>query len=162
MAVLGISLGGFISAIAMGVEERLRAGAFITMGGNSQIITWLSKSDTFRKSSNCAEEECRQIHAHYPQYLAEVADKGFDNVTPLRQCFLTDAMTFAHNLRGRPVLMINALWDKYIPKRATVKFWEACGKPDITWLPAGHASIWVLYPLISKRVVRFLSFIFNL
>ena len=161
MAVIGISLGGFISAIAMGLEERLRAGVFITMGGNSQTITWMSKADTFRKGSTCAEEECRQVHAHYPQYLAEVAERGFDNVTPLRQCFLTDAMTFAHGLRGRPVLMINALCDKYIPKQATVEFWEACGKPAITWLPAGHTSIWALYPLISKRVARFLSFNFK-
>jgi cephalosporin-C deacetylase-like acetyl esterase len=162
VAVVGISLGGFISAIAMGVEERLRAGMFITMGGNSRTITWMSKADTFRKSPTCTEEECQRVHAQYPQYLAEVAERGFDNVTPLRQCFLTDAMTFAHSLRGRPVLMINALWDKYIPKQATVEFWEACGEPAITWLPAGHASIWALYPLISRRVARFLGFNFNL
>ncbi len=162
VVMVGISLGGFISAIAMGVEERLGAGVFITMGGNSRTITWMSKADTFRKSPTCTEEECQQVHAQYPQYLAEVAERGFDNVTPLRQCFLTDAMTFAHSLRGRPVLMINALWDKYIPKQATVEFWQACGEPAITWLPAGHASIWALYPLISKRVTRFLGFNFNL
>jgi len=162
MAVVGISLGGFISAIAMGVEERLRAGVFITIGGNSETITWMSKADTYRKSSTCTEEECRRVHTHYPQYLAEVTEKGFDNVTPLKQCFLTDAMTFAPSLRGRPVLMINALWDKYVPKQATVEFWEACGKPAITWLWAGHASIWALYPLISKKMARFLSSNFNL
>jgi dienelactone hydrolase len=33
ISVVGISLGGFISAVAMGVEERLRAGVFITIGG---------------------------------------------------------------------------------------------------------------------------------
>jgi len=161
MAVMGISLGGFIAAIAMDIEERLRAGVFITMGGNSQTITWMSKADTFRKDSSCAREECQQVHSHYPQYLAEVVERGFDNVTPLRQCFLTDAMTFAHSLRERPVLMINALWDKYIPRQATVDFWRACGKPAITWLPAGHTSIWALYPLISRRVARFLGFNFN-
>ena len=157
IAVVGISLGGFISAIAMGVEERLRAGMFITMGGNSETITWNSKTDTFRKSHNCTEEECRQVHTQYPQYLAQVAERGFENVTPLKQCFLTDAMTFGHSLRGRPILMINALWDKYIPKQATLEFWEECAKPAIIWLPAGHASIWALYPLISKGVARFLD-----
>jgi hypothetical protein len=157
IAVVGISLGGLISALAMGVEERLRAGVFITMGGNSETITWKSKADTFRKSHNCTEEECRQVHTQYPQYLAQVAEKGFANVTPLKQCFLTDAMTFGHSLRGRPILMINALWDKYIPKQATLEFWEECAKPAIIWLPAGHVSIWALYPLISKRVARFID-----
>jgi hypothetical protein len=157
MALVGISLGGFISAIAMGVEERLRAGVFITMGGNAEILTWKSKTDTFRKSHNCTQEECREVHTKYPQYLAQVAEKGFANVTPLKQCFLTDAMTFGHSLRSRPILMINALWDKYIPKQATLEFWEECAKPAIIWLPAGHASIWALYPLISKRVARFID-----
>jgi hypothetical protein len=162
IAVVGISLGGFISAVAMGVEERLRAGVFITMGGNAEILTWKSKTDTFRKSHNCTEEECREVHTQYPQYLAQVAEKGFANVTPLKQCFLTDAMTFGHSLRGRPILMINALWDKYIPKQATLEFWEECAKPAIIWLPAGHAGIWALYPLISKRVGRFLDSSFKM
>jgi cephalosporin-C deacetylase-like acetyl esterase len=157
IALVSISLGGFISAVAMGVEERLRAGVFITMGGNAEILTWKSKTNTFRKSHNCTEEECREVHIQYPQYLAQVAEKGFANVTPLKQCFLTDAMTFGHSLRGRPILMINALWDKYIPKQATLEFWEECAKPAIIWLPDGHASIWALHPLISQRVAHFLN-----
>ena len=123
IAVTGISLGGFISAIAMGLDERLRAGVFIAMGGNSEVITWESRADTFRKGSICAEAECRQVHTYYPQYLAEVAERGFENVAPFKQCFLTDTMTFAHRLRSRPILMINALWDKYIPRQATLEFW---------------------------------------
>jgi len=161
VAVIGISLGGFVSAIAMGVDERIKAGVFIVSGGNSEIITWRSKSDIYRKGPICEEAECHRIHTHYPQYLAEVDEKGFENVTPLRQCFLTDTMTFAHSLQGRPVLMINAIWDKYIPKEATLAFWEASGKPFITWLPAGHASIWLWYPLISRRITSFLGSTFG-
>jgi len=157
IAVVGISLGGFISAIAMGVEERLKAGVFITMGGNSETITWKSKAGTFRKSCNCTEEECRKTYAQYPQYLAQVAEKGFENVTPLKQCFLTDTMTFGRSLWDRPVLMINARWDKYIPRQATLEFWEECARPSIVWLPAGHVGIWALYPLINRRVARFIN-----
>jgi hypothetical protein len=90
------------------------------------------------ESHNCTEEECRQIHTQHPQYLGQVAEKGFANVTPLKQCFLIAAMTFGHSLRGRPILMINALWDKYIRKQATLEFWEECAKPAIIWLPAGN------------------------
>ena len=157
IAVMGISLGGFVSAIAMGIDERLRAGVFIAMGGNCELITWKSKADTFRKGSICTKPECRQVHTHYPQYLAEVAERGFENVIPFKQCFLTDTMTFAHRLRSRPLLLINALWDKYIPKQATLEFWQACDNPAITWLPAGHASIWVCYPFINRKVTGFLS-----
>ena len=161
LAVLGVSLGGFISAIAMGIEERLRAGVFIAMGGNSEVITWESKADTLRKGPICSRVECHQAHTYYPQYLAEVAERGFENVTPFKQCFQTDAMTFAHRLRGRPILMINALRDKHIPRRATLQFWEACGKPAIMWLPGGHASMWACYPSIGRKVTAFLSSNFN-
>ena len=89
IAVMGISLGGFISAIAMGIDERLRAGVFIAMGGNSEVITWKSKADTFRKGSICTKAECRQVHTYYPQYLAEVAEKGFQDVISL-QAMLPD------------------------------------------------------------------------
>ena len=162
IGVIGISLGGFISAIGMGLDERLKAGVLIAMGGNSEAITWESKADTFRKGSICTRAECREAHTYYQGYLAEVSERGFENVTPFKQCFMTDAMTFAHRLRGRPILMINALWDKYIPRRATLQFWEACGQPSIMWLPGGHAGIWALYPLIGKRVGSFFSSSFNL
>jgi len=157
IAVMGMSLGGFISAIAMGIDERLKAGVFIAMGGNCEVITWESKADTFRKGSICTRAECHRVRTRYPQYLAEVAERGFENVTPFKQCFLTDTMTFAHRLQDCPILMINALWDKYIPRRATLQFWEACGKPAVMWLPAGHASLWAWYPFISRKVTAFLS-----
>ena len=162
IAVVGISLGGFVSAIAMGVEERLKAGVLITMGGNAITIAWKSKADTFRKSYTCTEEECRRVHAQYPQYLAEVTEKGFENVTPFKQCFLSDTLTFGHRLKGRPILMVNARWDKYIPRQAALEFWEECGRPEIIWLPAGHVTIWGLYPVISKNVARFIGSSFKL
>lgn len=39
IAVTGVSLGGFISAIAMEIDERLKAGVFVATGGDSELIT---------------------------------------------------------------------------------------------------------------------------
>jgi len=97
----------------------------------------------------------------YPQYRAEVAEKGLENVVPAKECFLTDPMTYAPFLQNRPVMMINARWDQAIPKEATLDFWEACGRPPITWLPARHTSIWFLYPIIGRKVANFLTNVFN-
>jgi hypothetical protein len=66
-------------------------------------------------------------------------------------------MTFAHRLRKRPVLMLNARWDEAIPKEATLDFWEAAGKPPITWFPATHPSIWLWYPLIRAKILGFIK-----
>jgi len=162
IAVIGISLGGFISAITMGIDKRIGAGVFAVSGGNSAKITCKSRRSDFRKQYNYTDAEYHQTQSLYAQYLAEVAEKGFENVDPARRFFLTDPMTFASYLRQRPVLMLNALWDEAIPREAALDFWEACGKPAITWLPATHASIWLWYPFISWKIGRFLRSTFGM
>jgi dienelactone hydrolase len=161
IAALGISLGGFVSEIAMALDKRIKAGVFMVAGGNSEIITWNTKSEAIVKGHGCARDECREIHSRYPQYLEEVAQKGIDNVIPYTHCFLTDALTFASYLRERPVLMLNAKWDKTVPKEATLDFWEACNKPAIRWLPGSHITFWLWYPVIARNITNLLGSIFG-
>ncbi len=162
IGVVGLSLGGFVSSIAMGIDERIKAGVFLISGGNAERITWNTRNKAIIEGHTCAETECHEIHSHYPQYLAEVAEKGFENVTPLIGCFQTDPLTFAPSLRQRPILMINALWDDYIPRQATLDFWEACDKPTILWLPGTHVTVWLWYPIIQQRTAGFLASAFDM
>ncbi|MBM3118647.1 MAG: abhydrolase domain-containing 18 [Chloroflexi bacterium] len=162
IGVVGISMGGFISSIAMGVDKRIKAGVFIVSGGNSERITWDTKNEAIIKGHSCTQAECHEIHNHYPQYVTEVDEKGFENVTPLIGCFQTDPLTFAPFLRKRPILMINALWDEAIPRQATLDFWEACDKPAILWLPGTHVTVWLWYPIIQQRTAGFLTSAFTL
>jgi len=158
VGVVGVSMGGFISAITMGVDERLGAGVFIISGGNSARMTWESRRSVVERRCLCSEEECYQLRREvYPQYVAKVIRQGLDNVSPPMRCFLTDPLTYAPLLRQRPILMINALWDEAIPKGATLDFWEACGQPPIVWLPGTHISVWLWYPLILRRTLGFLN-----
>ena len=160
-AVIGISFGSFISAITMGVDKRIKAGIFLVAGGNSEKIGRKSRKHTMSKSHHRAEEEYHKIQTEYADYLVEVVEKGIENVTPPRKSFLIDPMTYAHYLRERPVLMLNALWDEYIPREATLDLWKACGKPPITWFPATHTSFWLWYPIIRRKITRFLESTFN-
>ena len=141
--------------------KRIGAGVFLVAGGNSEKIMRLSRSHAAKWGYNRTESEYQHLQSSYARYLAEVAEKGFENVTPVRKSFLTDPMTFASYLQERPILMLNALWDKYIPRQATLDFWEACGKPSITWFPATHATIWLWYPVISRKIAGFLKATFE-
>jgi esterase/lipase len=161
IAVVGISFGGFISAIAMGIDERVRAGVFIVSAGNSEKVNHMSQLGAIIKDYRRTEAEYQSLQQSYMQYLAEVAEKGVDNVTPARESFLIDPMTYAYNLRKRPLLMINARWDEAISAEATIDFWRECGRPDIVWLPATHATIWLWYPLIIRRIAGFFRASFN-
>lgn len=155
IAVFGISLGGFISTIVMAIERRIKCGVFIVSGGNTEKMMRLSKNKAYRNQHS--EVEYQQMQRSYADYLTEVAKKGFENVVPPRQSFLTDPLTYASYLRDRPVLMINAMRDKYIPQEATLDFWRACDKPTIRWFPTGHSSIWLFYPAIQKQILAFLK-----
>lgn len=155
IAVFGISLGGFLSSIAMGIDRRIKAGVIIVSGGNTEKMARLTKNKTYRNQHS--EVEYQQIQRSYNDYLTEVAEKGFENVIPPQQSFLIDPLTYASYLRERPVLMMNAVRDRYIPRDTTLDFWQACGKPTIRWFPAGHSSIWLFYPIIQKQTLVFLK-----
>jgi esterase/lipase len=157
IAVIGISLGGIISAISMGVDKRVGAGVIIVAGGNYQGRAWLR-----RTAPDLSEAEYSQSQNLYNRYLNEVAEKGIENVTPSQKSYLTDPVTFATYLRQRPLLMLNAMWDERIPKQGTIDFWEACGKPEIQWYPATHPSIWLFYPLLLRQIMNFLKSTFSL
>jgi cephalosporin-C deacetylase-like acetyl esterase len=161
IGIIGISYGGFVSAIAMGVDERIDAGVFIVTGGNGEKINQRSRLSSIAKSYRRSEEEYQRVQQSYLRYLTEIADKGFENVVPERKSFLTDSMTFAHRLRQRPVLMINARWDEAVPGEATRDFWVESGRPAIVWLPATHASVWLWYPKIRRKITDFLMSAFG-
>jgi predicted esterase len=155
IGLIGISFGGFISAITMGIDKRISSSALIVMGGNSAKISQLSRLRSTRRRYGLPEEQYRQLQDTYAKYLDEVAQRGLDNVTPPITSFLTDSLTYASFLRDRWVYMVNALWDEAVPREATLDFWEASGKPGITWLPTAHASVWLWYPLIRRKISGF-------
>lgn len=157
VAVVGLSLGAFVSSIAMGIDPRINAGVFLVHGGNTGKITQLSRISHFRKGLRHPIKEYEKSQRNYSEYLQEVVSKGFENVFPEQKSFLIDPLTYAHLLKGRPSLMINALWDEFIPEVASIDFWQACGQCKRIVLPATHASIWLWYPLITRKIDAFLS-----
>ncbi len=155
IGLLGISYGGFISAITMGIDSRIKSCVLIVMGGNAVKIGNCARRLSIRKNYGIPPDEYCRLLENYSKFLEEVEQRGLDAVKPESISFLNDPLTYAGRLRQRPIYMINAMWDELIPREATLDFWEATGKPRITWLPAAHASIWAYYPLIRSRIYRF-------
>jgi hypothetical protein len=153
IGILGISFGGFISAITMGIDERVKSGVLIVMGGNSAKIGQWSRRWSTRYG--LPTDEYHRALAVYDKYLEEVAQKGLANVPAPVPSFTTDPLTYSGLLKHRPLYMINARWDEAIPRASTLDFWKATGEPAITWLPASHASVWLYYPLLRRRIDRF-------
>ncbi len=75
-----------------------------------------------------------------------------------RQSQLFDPLTFAHLIKQRKVLMINARFDPVIPRKSTMKLWHALGEPPIIWLPSTHITSCIFQGLIMKKTIEFLKF----
>lgn len=162
VAVVGISIGGMASSIAMAMDKRIMAGIFVVAGGNMAKIAWRSNDPGVRMGHQCTESQCDEIYSHYPQYLADIADRGVENVVPAKECFLFDPITFGRYLRGRPLLMINSEFDLSVPRDCTLDFWEVCGRPGIVWLPANHYTIFLHHNSIRTEVTAFLKSTFGM
>jgi hypothetical protein len=154
-AIIGISFGGFIASIAMGLDTRFKAGIFIESGGNSDKIT--RHSLLLRFQYKLGQEEYRRNQAMYADYLREVAARGYEAADSPKQSYLTDPKTFAAAVKTRPVLMLNAWLDEMIPRAAVLDLWEAYDRPALHWYPATHATIWMWYPWMRSKITRFLE-----
>ena len=155
--ITGISFGGFVSSISMGIDERIKAGVLIVTGGNANKISWLSQSNRYRKKYPRTESEHNNVLEKYRQYLGEVRKHGFDNVDAEDISYYSDPLTFAGKLRDRPVLMINAEKDKYLHEETVTELWEALGKPRIEWISSGHVTLWLRYSSIYRTISEFLK-----
>ena len=161
IAVIGLSLGAFVGSIAMGVDDRIKAGILIVSGGNSAKIQQHSRFAKFRKQYRFEQKDYEDYQSSYDEYLKDVVKEGWENVQPVRQSFLIDPLTYAYRLKRRPVLMLNARWDEFIPRETTLDLHEAYGDCEINWFPTSHASIWLFYLSIARRINRFLNKAFD-
>jgi hypothetical protein len=111
----------------------------------------------FGKKYRLSPDVYLEKQKNYAEYLREVGQKGFDNVRPMERNYLIDPLTYALMLKGRPVLMIDARWDEIFPQDSSDDFQKACGDCERLVLPASHASIWIWYPIIVRRINKFLA-----
>jgi predicted esterase len=155
--VMGLSLGAFVASMAMGIDRRIKSGIFIVHGGNTGKIMQTNFVSRLRKGIRLPEDQYLQNQKNYAQYLVDVSNLGFANVTPLQNTYLIDPLTYAPMLKGRPVLMLNARWDETIPLPSAREFQKACGSCPLLVYPANHAGIWVWYPLIICQINRFME-----
>jgi hypothetical protein len=153
LGVTGISFGGYVAGIALGLDDRLKAGAILLACGNQEKLGWTRSTRRIPKY-NVSESVYREGQNRYLNYVNEVSAKGFENVDPPRSSYTFDPYTFCSTIKSKRLLLINAFWDEYFPREAAKEFAGACGSPDQLWLPAGHATAWLFYPLIRQRVIK--------
>lgn len=161
IGITGVSFGGYVAGIALGLEKRIKAGAILLACGNQEKLGWTRSTKRIRRY-DVSEEVYKAGQKQYMAYVEDVSACGFENVVPSKTSYPFDPYTFCSAIKNKPLLLTNALWDEYFPREAAKEFCRACGNPDQFWLPSGHATAWFFYPLIRNKVLKLFRHAFAL
>jgi dienelactone hydrolase len=136
LGIMGISLGGITSALAVTVEPRLQKACLLLAGGDIGKVAW----------------ESRELAKLREKWIA-----GGGTQESLRQTIqVIDPVTYASRAKGKKILMLNARNDEVIPPSCTESLWHALGEPEIVWWDAGHyTAIRYLFSGLSRTVAFF-------
>lgn len=119
LACFGASLGAIVTHLAMGQDERLRAGVAVLGGGD--LASFKDQSFLVRF---VLKNSVKKLNEEQLQALSRV-----------------DPITYADKNRPRQVLMIQAARDLFVSPQAARKLWDALGRPPIRWIDTNHMAL---------------------
>ena len=125
VAVMGVSLGGIITALATEADQRIKAAATIASGARLEKILDTSGYDVVRKFKKEIKSRKKIEQKTVVAYAGPV----------LRQ---VDPATYADRIDPARFLMINGYTDNIIKYEIARETWELYGKPKMYVTPFGH------------------------
>lgn len=160
--VLGISLGAFVAVMAAAMEPRFDSLVCVFGGGDLDAVVFHGTyAPLIQRQLNrvgITLENRRRARLEYGEYLERVrrAAHPLDVEAPFHY-FIFDPLTFAHHLRERPVLLIDALLDPIVPREASRRLWLELGRPESSLLWGTHWAGGPWRPFVHGRISRFLG-----
>jgi esterase/lipase len=160
--IIGFSFGGMIGTIAKALDNRLDKGIFIVSGGNFLYITWKSVATKvlrvrYEDEDSCSIERCHRLHENFDDVVKDFTK--LEELKNLPSCFRYDPSLFAKMINPENILMINAAFDPFIPRKASKDLWNKMGRPKRYILPSGHLTSHLWFKrFIFKKTIGFLKY----
>lgn len=130
----GLSLGSIVASLLMELTD-IKYGLFILGGADLKYM--FSNSKVFKNITKQLKEKEKE--------------KLWEKIR------IFDPLNYAYRLKDRKILMINALFDRYIPRKCTEKLWLASGCPKIYWLLSGHLTSFFSLGFVENKILLFLK-----
>lgn len=136
LGVVGISLGGIIAALLVGLDERLSACVNV-LGGDLALTIWDSwLTRQFRRS---------------------IEKQGITLDALRSTLYWVNPTTYAPRAKGKRILMVMSEYDLFVPRRACIELWRAFGCPPMIHLYTGHLCAQFSAPSLKNAIVSFLK-----
>lgn len=140
MGIMGISHGAIAGSLLMGIEPRIKAGAFLLGGGNlAEILLSSQERSIIAMRKKIFEQDGMTSDTLYQHAVSVLAS--------------IDPITYADRIQPERVLLINAYFDQVIHRKYAEALWDAMGKPRHVWLPAGHYSAGLFLGYVYNRTI---------
>ena len=162
--LMGYSFGGMIATIAAAFRNDLSGLSLAVSGGNFLHITWESVvTKVFRvryeQNQECDIEKCRKWHSsdNFYRYIGELKNPKIQLDSAPMQCYEYDPLVFAKFVKA-PTVMFTALFDIFIPKKASDELYKFLGSPAKKryYLPSGHITSFFFWrSFITSKTARF-------
>lgn len=171
VAIGGVSLGSLVAALTLAVDERIKGGFLMLGGGNLPLIVGQSVLTGRLRRRALAKElrqevrgslAARELPAQLKEgqtiyeFLRRLQEKGLKAFAAAPETAAFEPLNYADLIRARPLVMINAKFDRVMPAAATRQLWEALGRPPLYSYPTGHFTLAIFYRFFSRRIQDFL------
>lgn len=125
ISVLGVSLGGILGALFLGIEPRLNSGTFFAAGAPlSKIFAFGRERLVSKFRLNCMQKHKLES----PEKFQEFLDRNV----------LLDPIHFLSHRSAEDVFLISARYDQIVPAETQDDLWEAFGRPLRRTVHGGH------------------------
>ena len=125
IGIAGFSISATIGSIVMGVDARVVAGAFVMGGGNlHEVFARCVSPDVV-----AAREHAMRVFGWTPDDIEARLEPRLRAVNPVH---------FAGAIDPSRVLLVDSLYDDFIPRTAQDDLWQAMGRPERVSMKYAH------------------------
>ncbi|MBL3593832.1 MAG: alpha/beta hydrolase [Synergistaceae bacterium] len=154
--LLGVSLGGMLSTIALALEPEIEGGLLAVTGGDLSRIVRHGVTRLFLAAGGgAARAAARCGGPAFAAYEKQVRLEGWRHVEPPSPACLVDPLTFGPLVGRKRARMVLTRWDPVVPYGCGVALWRALGRPPLDRVPGAHGSVLLFHrDLIVRRLTR--------
>lgn len=141
LGCVGISMGGMLACLLHAIDDRVKASVWLLAGG-----------DLVDLMAHTREPSIRRVRERFFEQSG-LTEESFKE--KYRGAVL-DPLSTADRIHPSKVLMVNATFDRVVPKRNRLLLWDAAGRPARRLVPLGHFSSLLVLPMVKRWTVSFL------
>ncbi|MCD6551291.1 alpha/beta hydrolase [Thermotoga sp.] len=160
--LFGYCLGGMIAVLLNALSSDFKKTVIMMAGGDFATLFWKSptlsfvrrelKSGKETKHRMASEEEFHSIYQRDVKKLDEFSSVQEMLSSDIHPLLKIDPLAYAKFVDTSRIVMMEAMFDRALPKSTRDILWEHLGKPKRIKIPSSHVS-WLPFQILIARYV---------